>query len=207
MRPELPTVPLEAGAGPDNPPCPACGEPLFLWVELPVDSGLAHRCEACGLGVLSRTGTATDALADLERGATGDGEIVYENKASLQALFTGGAWSGVGTGRAYRFTPESIRRLVSSRDQLVDNARWRPGVGILLMWQSGINMFTFGHNLALGRFGRAHATPARKSWRRSLDAFITVALAIPSILFAVPIELLGGLLGRGGVYLIRLKVL
>jgi hypothetical protein len=206
MRPDLPTVPLEAGAGPDNPPCPACGEPLFAWVELPVDTGLAHRCEACGLGVLSRTGTTADALADLDRGATGDG-IVYENKASLQSKLTGGAWSGLGTGRAYRFTPESIRRLVAGRDQVVDGSRWLPGAGILSMWQSGINMFTFGHNLALGRYGRALATPARKAWRRRLDVFITVVLAVPSMLFAVPIELLGGLFGRGGAYRVRLKVL
>ena len=82
-----------------------------------------------------------------------------------------------------------------------------PGAGILSMWQSGINMFTFGHNLALGRFGRAHATHARKPWRRKLDIFITVALAVPSMLFAIPIELIGGLFGRGGSYRIRLRVL
>jgi hypothetical protein len=207
LRPDLPTVPLEAGAGPDNPPCPACGEPLFVWVELPVETGLAHRCEACGLGVLSRTGTTADALADLDRGATGDGSIVYENRASIQSKLTGGAWSVIGTDRAYRFTPESIRRLVSARDQVIDGSKWMPGAGILLMWQSGINMFTFGHNLALGRTGRAIATPARKAWRRRLDAFITVVLAVPSMLFAVPIELLAGLTGRGGIYEIRLKVL
>lgn len=207
MRPDLPTVPLEAGAGPDNPPCPACGEPLFVWVELPVESGLAHRCEACGLGVLSRTGTTADAIADLERGADTDGEIVFENKASLQSVLTGGAWSGIGTDRAYRFTPESIRRLVAVRDQVVDRSTWMPGVGILSMWQSGINMFTFGHNLALARFGRAHATHAGKPWRRRLDVFITVALAVPSMLFAIPIELTGGLFGRGGCYRIRLRVL
>ena len=207
MRPDLPTVPLEAGAGPDNPPCPACGEPLFVWVELPEESGLAHRCEACGLGVLSRTGTTADAIADLDRGAEVAGTIVFENKASLQSMFTGGAWSGVGTDRAYRVTPESIRRLVASRDQVLDSSEWMPDEGNILMWQSGINMFTFGHNLALGRFGRAHATPAGKAWRRKLDAFITVALAIPAALFAVPIELLGGLFGRGGAYRIRLKVL
>jgi hypothetical protein len=207
MRPDLPTVPLEAGAGPENPPCPACGEPLFVWVELPVETGLAHRCEACGLGVLGRTGTTGDALADLDRDSGEDGAIIFENRASFQSLLTGGAWSGLGTDRAYRFTPESIVRLVSNRDQVLDSSRWLPGTGILMMWQSGINMFTFGHNLALGRFGRARATPSRKAWRRLLDAFITVVLAVPSMLFAVPVELIGGLIGRGGASRIRLKVL
>ena len=81
MRSDLPTVPLEAGAGPDNPPCPVCGEPLFVWVDLPVDTGLAHRCEACGLGVMGKTGTTADAIADLERDAGEDGAVVFENKA------------------------------------------------------------------------------------------------------------------------------
>lgn len=207
MRPDLPTVPLEAGAGPDHPPCPACGEPIFVWVQLPVETGLAHRCEACGLGVLVRTGTTADAIADLEQGAAEDGSLVFENKASVQSHFTGGAWSGLGTEHAYRFTPESIRRLVATRDQIVDETRWMPGTGILSMWQSGINMFTFGHNLALGFFGKAVATPARKPWREWLDRFITVVLAVPAMLFAIPIELIGGLFRRGGVYRVKFKVL
>jgi len=176
-------------------------------MELPVDAGLAHRCESCGLGVLGKTGTTADAIADLERAAGEDGSIVFENKASVQSFVTGGAWSGLGTEHTYRFTPESIRRLVATRDQLVDKTSWMPGVSILNMWQSGINMFTFGHNLALGAFGKAVATPARKPWREWLDRFITVVLAVPSMLFAVPIELIGGLFRRGGAYRVRFKVL
>jgi hypothetical protein len=176
-------------------------------VELPVESGLAHRCEACGLGVLSRTGSTADAIADLERDVADDGSVVFENKASLQAFVTGGAWSGLGTGHAYRFTPEAIRRLVATRDQLVDEIHWQPGEGILSMWQSGINMFTFGHNLALGRLDRALATPARKPWQRYLDRFITVVLAVPAMLFAVPVELIGGLFRHGASYRVKFKVL
>ena len=42
-------VPLEAGAGPENPPCPACGEPLFGWIgEKPGLPGPVRRCESCG---------------------------------------------------------------------------------------------------------------------------------------------------------------
>jgi len=207
MHSDLPTVPLEAGLSPDNPPCPACGEPLFPWVGLPVDTGMAHRCEACGLGTLSRTAQTADALADLDRDRGDDGEYVYSNRASLQASITGGAWSGLGTDHPFRFTPESIRRLISGRDQVVKSARWMPGAGIASMWQSGINMFTFGHNVALGAFGKAVKVPARRGWQRALDGFISVMLAIPSIILAVPIELLGGLFKRGGVYRIQLEVL
>ena len=46
-------VPLEAGAGPDNPPCPACGEPLFGWIAQKRGlAGPVRRCESCGLGVV-----------------------------------------------------------------------------------------------------------------------------------------------------------
>ncbi len=204
---DLPRVPLEAGAGPDNPPCPACGEPLFPWVGLPVGTGMAHRCEACGLGVLSRTGVTADALKDLDRGRGDGSRVTYSNRASLQAMMTGGAWSGLGTDRAYRFTPESLRRLVSNRDQVVAGSRWRPGAGITTMWQSGMNMFTFGHNVALGAFGRAVEVPARRGWQRGLDGFISVVLAIPAIVVAVPAELVGALFRRGGSYAVKFEVL
>lgn len=207
MHSDLPTVPLEAGLSPENPPCPACGEPLFPWVGLPVGTGLAHRCEACGLGTLSRSGQTADALADLDRDRNEDGSYTFENRASLQAMLTGGAWSGLATEHAYRFTPDSLGRLVAARDQTVKKSRWMPGSGIASMWQSGINMFTFGHNLALGAFGRAVKIPARRGWQRVLDVFITVVLAVPAIVFAVPIELLGGLLRRGGRYRVELEVL
>lgn len=207
MHADLPTVPLEAGLSPDNPPCPACGEPLFPWVGLPVGTGIAHRCEACGLGTLTRTGQTADALADLDRDRAEDGTYVFENRASFQSTITGGAWSGLGTERAYRFTPESLRRLISNRDQVVKSSRWMPGSSIAGMWQSGINMFTFGHNVALGAFGKAMKIPARKGWQRSLDVFITVVLAIPAIIFAVPIELIGGLFRKGGRYRVKLEVL
>jgi hypothetical protein len=207
MRSDLPTVPLEAGLSPENPPCPACGEPIFNWILLPVDGGIAHRCEACGLGMLSRGATTADALADFDRGERGDGWFEYVNRASLQASFTGGAWSGLGTDRTFRYTPESIRRLVATRDQVVKRSRWLPGRGVVTMWQSGVNMFTFGHNLASGRLGRAVATPAKRPWQRWLDGFITVVVALPVLLLAVLLELTGGLFRRGGAYRVEIEVL
>src|SRR5260221_4728001 len=63
-----PVVPLEAGAGPDNPPCPACGEPLFGWIdERPGLAGPVSRCESCGLGVVGDPGTGEEALRELDR--------------------------------------------------------------------------------------------------------------------------------------------
>ncbi|MBK5110751.1 MAG: hypothetical protein JJE10_05205 [Thermoleophilia bacterium] len=207
MKPDLPHVPLEVGAGPDNPPCPVCGEPLFPWVPLPLGTGMAHRCEACGLGVLSRSGATSDALADLDRGGPNGLTVVFENRDSLQAWLAGSAWIGLGTDRAYRFTPDSIRRLVANRDQIMSGMKWIPGASIVGMWQSGVNLFTFGQNIATGALGKAVAVRAGRPWQRGLDLFISVALTIPIAIIAVPLELLGALLHRGGRYRADFEVL
>lgn len=221
---DLPRVPLEAGAGPENPPCPACGEPLFPWVGMPVATGIAHRCEACGLAVLSHgerfdfpkrpgetdsgerglkidflfdPGQASDALAELDRDRTGEGSYLFDNRASLACWLTGGAWVGLGTDRRYRFTPKAVTDLVATRDQVVTRTHWRPGRGIAVMWQSGINMFTFGQNVVLGAFGKSHRVVADRPWKRALDWFISAVVAIPAIVIAAPLELLGILFRKG----------
>ncbi len=75
-RQQTPVVPLEAGAGPDNPPCPACGEPLFGWIDLRAGlAGPVSRCESCGLGVVGEPGSAEDALRGLDP-LTEDGETL-----------------------------------------------------------------------------------------------------------------------------------
>jgi hypothetical protein len=96
---------------------------------------------------------------------------------------------------------------VANRDQVVSSSRWRPGTGIALMWQSGINMFTFGHNVALSAFGRGVKVPARRGWQRKLDGFISIVLAIPAMVIAVPAELVGALIRRGGAYRVKVEVL
>src|SRR5436853_2830856 len=63
-----PVVPLEAGAGPDNPPCPACGEPLFGWLAEEDRLGApVRRCESCGLGIVGESAGTEEALAALDR--------------------------------------------------------------------------------------------------------------------------------------------
>ena len=53
-----------------------------------------------------------------------------------------------------------MRRLIARRDQVVKSARWAPAAGIATMWQTMLNAFTFGRNVALGALGRAEAVPA-----------------------------------------------
>ncbi len=155
-------VPLEAGAGPENPPCPACGEPLFGWIDL--RSGLAgpvSRCESCGLGVVGESGGVAEALAALDHFS--DGEVTrIANRGGFAAWIGGAGWAGLQPGSRYLFTVESVRRLVANRDQVVTKARWSPGAGITTMWQTILNGFTFGRNVALGALGRTSAVPAEK---------------------------------------------
>jgi hypothetical protein len=203
-----PVVPLEAGAGPDNPPCPACGEPLFGWIdERPGLDGPVRRCESCGLGVVGAPGAAEEALRELDR-AGGEAQVLrIANRASFSAWIGGAGWAGLERGSRYLFTVESIRRLVAHRDQVVKSARWSPGAGIATMWQTILNGFTFGRNVALGALGHSKAVPAEKPWQRRLDAFVSVVVAIPALLVAIPMELAAAILRRGGATSLELELL
>ncbi len=202
-----PVVPLEAGAGPDNPPCPACGEPLFGWIDQrPGLAGPVSRCESCGLGVDGEPGSAEEALRELDRlGAEQTASIA--DRGGFSAWIGGAGWAGLEEGSRYLFTVEAVRRLVARRDQVVKSARWRPGAGIATMWQTILNGFTFGHNVALGALGQNTATPANHPWQRRLDALISIAVALPAFLAALPLELMAAALRRGGATSLRFDLL
>ena len=205
--PRAPVVPLEAGAGPENPPCPACGEPLFGWIDQrPGIRGPVSRCESCGLGVAGEPGEVAEALAELDR--CGDaGTIRIANRASFSAWIGGAGWAGLGPGSQHLFTVEAVRRLVANRDQVVTRARWTPGAGIATMWQTVLNGFTFGRNVALAALGRSEAVPAERLWQRRLDAIICVVVAVPALLAAVPLELTAAALKRGSAASLHLELL
>jgi hypothetical protein len=190
-------VPLEAGAGPENPPCPACGEPLFGWIDArPGLGGAVRRCESCGLGVAGEPLGAEEALGELDR-LREDGALRIADRGGLSAWIGGPGWAGLEPGARCLFTVEAVRRLVARRDQVVRRARWLPGAGIAAMWQTVLNGFTFGRNVALGALGRAEPVPAERAWQRRLDALISVAVALPALLVAAPMEGIAAALGRG----------
>lgn len=206
-RRRTPVVPLEAGAGPDNPPCPACGEPLFGWIDArPGLAGPVRRCESCGLGVVGEAEGVGVALEALDRVRDGD-TIRIANRASFSAWIGGAGWAGLEPDSRYLFTPESVRRLVANRDQVVSAVRWSPGNSVATMWQTVLNGFTFGRNVALAALGRGKAVPAERRWQRRLDALITVVVAIPTLLVAVPLELLAAAVSRGSTVSARLELL
>lgn len=203
-----PVVPLEAGAGPENPPCPACGEPLFGWIDRrPGLAGPVSRCESCGLGVVGEPGGAEEALRELDRLGEAGRTATIADRAGFSAWIGGAGWAGLERGSRYLFTVESVRRLVARRDQVVRSARWSPGRGIAAMWQTILNGFTFGRNIALGALDRSAAVPAGKPWQRRLDTLISVVVAIPALLFAIPLELAAATLRRGGASTLRFELL
>lgn len=204
---QTPVVPLEAGSGPDNPPCPACGEPLFGWIAAgPGLRGAVSRCESCGLGVVGEPGNAGQALHELDRLATG-GSTRIANRAGVAAALGGAGWAGLEPEARYLFTVEAVRRLVGARDQVVKRSRWAPGAGIATMWQTMLNSLTFGRNIALGALGRGVATPAKQPWQRRIDGLISIVLALPALIVALPLELYGGAVGRGGTIALRFQLL
>lgn len=195
-------VPLEAGAGPENPPCPACGEPLFGWIDARAGlAGPVSRCESCGLGAIGGPGDAAEALRALDRLEEG-GRIRIANRAGFAAWIGGAGWAGLEPDARYLFTVEAVRRLVAQRDQVVVRARWSPRAGIAAMWRTLLNSATFGHNVPTGS-----ATLAAKEWQRRIDWLTVAILAIPAMLVAVPLEACGAALRRGSAVALSLELL
>ncbi|MDQ2631776.1 MAG: hypothetical protein M3Y75_12515 [Actinomycetota bacterium] len=200
-------VPLEAGAGPENPPCPACGEPLFGWIgEKPGLPGAVRRCESCGLGVAGLPRGAEEALHELDSLREGE-TLRIVNRGSFACSLGGAGWFGLQPGAQHLFTLESVRRLVASRDQVVKSRRWLPGASLAATWQTLLNSVTFGHNVALGALRGAPSMPAPEPWQRRIDALASVVLALPAMLVAIPVELAGAAAGRGAVYSLRTELL
>jgi hypothetical protein len=203
----IPVVPLQAGAGPENPPCPACGEPLFGWIDSRAGlAGPVSRCESCGLGVVGRSGGIEEALRELDRHSSGE-RLSIANRGGFSAWIGGAGWAGLERDARYLFTAEATRRLVAHRDQVVKRVRWAPGRGIAAMWQTILNGFTFGSNVALGALGRSAATAAAKPWQRRLDGLICVVVALPALLVAVPLELIAAAFKRGGAVTLERELL
>lgn len=209
MSESLPTrvVPLEAGASAENPPCPACGEPLFGWLDTQLGlAGPVSRCESCGLGVVGGDADPEEALHHLDRRGDGEG-VRIANRGSYACALGSAGWAGIEPGARYLFSVESVRRLVARRDQVVKRARWRPAAGLAATWQTLLNSVTFGHNVALMAFGRADGIRGDEPWKRFIDGLASIVLAIPALAIALPIELAGGLFRRGAVIDLRFELL
>jgi hypothetical protein len=201
-------VPLEAGASPENPPCPACGEPLFGWLAEQERLGApVSRCEACGLGIVGGSRGTEEALAALDRLGTPGERARIVDRQGFACSVGGAGWAGLEPGAHYLFTVEAVRRLVAQRDQVVRRRRWAAGPSLAVTWQTLLNSVTFGHNVALAAFGKGEAAPADEPWQRRIDTLASIVLAIPAGVVAIPVELSGALFRRGAVVDLRFELL
>ena len=75
------------------------------------------------------------------------------------------------------------------------------------MWQTILNAFTFGRNVALGALGRSQAVPAAEPWQRRIDAVISVVVAVPVLVIAAPSELIAAPFRLGSAVRLRFELL
>jgi hypothetical protein len=187
--------------------CPACGQPLYGWLQLETPAGpaLLERCENCRLGLaagLGRDGATNELLASARNLPDGTLEVRVANRDSWQARLGGVNWAGLEPGRGLYPTPRALELLGEQAGLAVvrtEAPRW--GIGQLWMWQTIVNAFAFNHNFALDvRAGLIRPTGGLGArLKYAVDALVTV-LATPLILVvSVPLELAAALAGRGGV--------
>jgi hypothetical protein len=201
-------VSLEEGAAPGATRCPACGEPLFVWLETegygPREDQVIDRCENCGL-VAARDAVpspdhAVDALL-LGREENGSGVAIRaDNAASLQAWLGAENWAALRPG-GHRIepTPKAVRLLLARRGLEVRRIRHLIRPGMASMWQTLLNLLTFHRDFASEAVsGRLRPGTGRGLAAFWIDAVVTVLAAIPTAIIAVILETGAVLVRRGG---------
>jgi hypothetical protein len=202
-------VSLEAGAGAETPRCPACGEPLFVWIETsgygPREDQVIDRCENCGLVVVrGAVPTSDDAVERLlaDRGSR-EGRVAIRaaNAASLQAWLGAENWAALRPGgHGIEPTPRAASLLLARRGLEIRRVRHLLGPGIASMWQTLLNLLTFHRDFASeAASGRLRPGSGRSRAAFWIDAAVTVLAAIPTALIAVLLEGGAVLARRGGV--------
>lgn len=202
-------VSLEEGAAPGATRCPACGEPLFVWIEVdgygPRDNQVIDRCENCGLAVTRDSVPSPDQAADLLlEGAEQKGEriaIRADNAASLQAWLGAENWGALRPGRHdVKPTPRAASLLLARRGLEVRRVRHLAGPGMASLWQTLLNLLTFHRDFASEAASRRLRPGAGRGlaafW---IDAVVTVLAAVPTAVLAVLLEGGAVIARRGGV--------
>jgi hypothetical protein len=202
-------VSLEEGAAPGSPRCPACGQPLFVWVETEGygarEDQVIDRCENCGLAVARDAAPSPDHAVDaLLSGREEDGTQVAiraDNAASLQAWLGAENWAALRPGgRDIHPTPRAAGLLLAQRGLEVRRVRHLIRPGMASMWQTLLNLLTFHRDFASEAVsGRLRPGTGRGLAAFSIDAVVTVLAAIPTAIIAVALETGGVLARRGGM--------
>jgi hypothetical protein len=200
-------VSLEEGAAPGSPRCPACGQPLFVWLETegwgPREDQVIDRCENCGLvaarGAAPSPDHAVDALLfGREENRTGV-SIRADNAASLQAWLAAENWAALRPGgHGIEPTPKAIRLLLARRGLDVRRIRHLIRPGMASMWQTLLNLLTFHRDFASEAVsGRLRPGTGRGLAAFWIDVAVTVLAAVPTAIIAVILET-GAVIGRRG---------
>jgi hypothetical protein len=213
-------VSLEQGAAPNAPRCPACGEPLFAWVEAAGYGGredeVIDRCENCGLAAMRNAIPSSEAAAEalLAEGERRGERVVLRsaNAASLQAWLGAENWAalrpsmkwvwlgGAPLHNGIQPTPRAVRLLLARRGLEVRRVRHLVRPGMASMWQTLLNLLTFHRDFASeAASGRLRPGTGRGLAAFSIDAVITVLAAIPTAFVAVFLESGAVVARRGGV--------
>ena len=149
-----------------------------------------------------------EALRELDR--LGDGEAAADRQPSRlsPAGSASAGWVGpANAGARYLFTVEAVRRLVARRDQVVRPRRWAPAASLAVDLADAAQQRHLRPRRRPRRARPRHAVARRERWQRRLDALVSVVLAIPALIFALPLELVGAALGRGSVLSLRVELL
>jgi hypothetical protein len=186
--------------------CPACGQPLYGWLELDTPAGpaLLERCENCRLGLaagLTADDVSHELLADARRRPDGRLELEVANRDSIAARLGGQHWAALEPGRGLYPTPEALRLLAErSGLEIVRLRSPRRRRALVWMWQTIVNAFTFTENFALKlREGQLHPHGAAERLKYGTDVLVTVLATPLVVLVAIPMELIAGMAGSGGV--------
>ncbi len=202
-------VSLEDAASPATPRCPACGEPLFVWIETQGygtrEDQVIDRCENCGL-VLTRGAVPTpDAAAErlLAKAERRNGRVAFRaaNAASLQAWLGAENWAALRPGgHGIEPTRRAASLLLARRGLELRRVRHLAGPGMASMWQTLLNLLTFHRDFASeAASGRLRPGTGRGRAAFWTDAVVTVLAAIPTAIIAVLLESGAVLARRGGV--------
>ena len=207
-RQRLPAVPLEAGAGPENPPCPGLrGAALRLDRRAARPRRAGQPLRELRPRRRRRAGGAPRTPCASSTGTRPAARSGSPTAPGFAAWIGGAGWAGLEPASRYLFTAEAVRRLVARRDQVVTGARWAPGAGIATMWQTVLNGFTFGRNVALGALGRGRGGARREAMAAAARRPDQRPRRAPAMLVALPLELLAAAFRRGGALSLRVELL
>lgn len=216
-----PAVDIEDLATPGG-RCPACGEPLFPWIEVDGDIGgpgqaqvrVAHvidRCENCGLATErgdggESLGDEIEQIADAVR-RDGAAEVSLPNGSSWQAMLGAEHWAGLHLPEQPSVVnPKALDLLLEHEGLRAEQVSFPAATGMAQLMQTLLNLITFNRDFAR-RALRRELTPASSRHGvvgYGIDTLATVMTAVPVAAISVVVEAVAVLAKRGGILRARI---